>query len=95
MRRYFERREAQREELEELMKAPANVRLKRIALGVIAIGIALQMIMIFLIDKISWKLLMVMRGCVGVSAIVFVVLVATLLYRVHSANLKQRGTKRK
>ncbi len=78
-----------REELEKLYNAPVNLRLKYIALCVIgvAIGMAIAILisMIFLVDKASWQLLAVMRGCAGVLAIIFVIIVTVLVYRVNNA----------
>lgn len=72
-----------REELKRLYNTPANLRLKHIALCVIGVAIAILVSMIFLVDKASWQLLAVMRGCVGVLAIVFVIIVTALVYRVN------------
>ncbi|WP_289753764.1 hypothetical protein [uncultured Duncaniella sp.] len=72
-----------KEELKKLYNKPANLRLKHIALCVIGIAIAILVSMIFLVDKASWQLLAVMRGCVGVLAIVFVIIVSVLVYRVN------------
>ena len=72
-----------REELKKLYNKPENLRLKRIAFCVIGVAIAILISMIFLVDKVSWQLLAVMRGCVGVLAIIFVIIVAVLVYRVN------------
>lgn len=72
-----------REELKKLYNKPANLRLKHIVLCVIGVAIAILISMIFLVDKVSWQLLAVMRGCVGVLAIIFVIIVAVLVYRVN------------
>lgn len=79
-----------REELNKLYKTPANLKLKYIALCVIGVAIALMIACIFLMDTISWRLLLFMRGCAGVLAFIFIVLVAILIYRVNSAYLKNR-----
>ena len=81
-----------REELKKLYNKPANLRLKHTALCVIGIAIAILVSMIFLIDKASWQLLAVMRGCAGVLAIIFVIIVTVLVYRVNSAYIT--GNKR-
>ena len=39
--------------------------------------------MIFLVDKVSWQLWYFMRGCAGVLAIIFVIIVTALVYRVN------------
>ncbi len=74
-----------REELKKLYNAPVNLRLKHIALCVIGMAIAILISMIFLVDKASWQLLAVMRGCAGVLAIIFVIIVTVLVYRVNNA----------
>lgn len=74
-----------REELKKLYNTPTNLRLKNIALCVIGVAIAIMISLIFLMDIISMQLLAVMRGCAGVLAIIFVIIVAVLVYRVNSA----------
>lgn len=71
--------------LRKLYNTPANLRLKRIALCVIGVAIAIMIGMIFLVDKVSWQLWYLMRGCAGVLVIVFVIIVAVLVYRVNRA----------
>ena len=82
-----------REELRNLYNAPANLRLKRMALCVVGVAIAILISMIFLVDKVSWQLLYFMRGCAGVLAIVFVVIVAILVYRVNRAYRRRQQEK--
>ena len=74
-----------REELRRLYNTPANLRLKRVALCVIGAAIAILISMIFLMDKVSWQLWYFMRGCAGVLAIIFVIIVTALVYRVNRA----------
>lgn len=74
-----------REELKKLYNTPANLRLKHIALCVIGLAIAILISMIFLVDKVSWQLWYFLRGCAGVLAIIFVIIVAVLVYRVNRA----------
>lgn len=74
-----------RKELKKLYNKPANLRLKYIALCVIGVAIAILMSMIFLMDKVSWQLWYFMRGCAGVLAIIFVIIVTVLVYRVNRA----------
>lgn len=74
-----------REELKKLYNTPANLRLKHIALCVIGVAIAILISMIFLVDKVSWQIWYYMRGCAGVLAIIFVVIVTVLVYRVNKA----------
>lgn len=73
-----------REGLKKLYNTPANLRLKYIALCVIGVAIAILISMIFLVDKVSWQLWYFLRGCAGVLAIIFVIIVTVLVYRVNS-----------
>lgn len=72
-----------KEELKKLYNKPANLRLKHIALCDIGVAIAILVSMIFLVDKVSWQLWYFMRGCAGVLAIIFVIIVSVLVYRVN------------
>lgn len=74
-----------RKELKKLYNTPANLRLKRIALCVIGVAVAFLISMIFLADKVSWQLWYFMRGCAGALAIIFVIIVTILVYRVNRA----------
>lgn len=74
-----------REELKNLYNTPENLRLKHIALCVIGVAVAILISMIFLVDKVSWQLWYFMCGCAGVLAIIFVVIVTVLVYRVNKA----------
>lgn len=71
------------DELKRLYNTPENLRLKRIALCVIGAAIAILISMIFLVDKVSWQLCYFMRGCAGVLAIIFVIIVTVLVYPVN------------
>ena len=77
-----------KEETDRLYRTRVNRRLKYIAMTVIVIAILLLFATIFLHDSISWTTMMCMRGCAGVCAIVFVILVGILVYRVNSAYIR-------
>ena len=77
-----------KEETDRLYRTRVNRRLKYIAMTVIVIAILLLFATIFLQNSISWTTMMFMRGCAGVCAIVFVILVAILVYRVNSAYIR-------
>lgn len=47
--------------------------------------------MIIWYDQISWRMMLIMRGSAGLSAITFVILVAVLVYRVNVAYFKKRS----
>ena len=63
------------------------------ALCIVGVAIAMMISMIFLLDKVSWQLLYFMRGCAGILAIVFVIIVAVLVYRVNSAYISKERDK--
>ena len=71
------------DEIKKLYNAPANLRLKHIALCVIGAAIAIMISSVFLVDKVSWRVLYILRGVAGVLAIAFVIIVAVLVYRVN------------
>lgn len=91
MRDKEERRELYsnyKEETDRLYRTRVNRRLKYIALTVIVIAILLLVATIFLHGSITWTTMRFMRGCAGACAIVFVILVAILVYRVNSAYIR-------
>lgn len=77
-------------ELDKLYQKPANRRLKYLAVGFAVIAIALMIAMILLIDSLSWRTMMLLRGCTGLSAIIFVALTGVLVYRVNREYYKER-----
>lgn len=79
-----------RNEINQLFNAPQHRRLKYAALTVIGIVIALQIVMIIWIDEIPDRTILIMRGCAGVGAIIFVVLVTIIAFRVYSEYFKTR-----
>lgn len=83
-----------REEIKRLYNKPANLKLKRIALCIIGVAIAILISLIFLMDKVSWQLWHFMRGCAGVLALVFAIIVTILVYRVNKEYISNRRTKK-
>lgn len=80
----------EREEINRLYNAPQNRRIKYVALAVIAVAIVLLLTMIIWIDDIPPKVMLVMRGCAGLCAIVFVALIGVISYRVNKQHLTNR-----
>ena len=78
------------EELEKYYRIPANRRLKHIAIGVMAVGIALMLAIIIWMDDISLRMMLFLRGCAGLCALAFVILCGVLFYRVYSAYIHDR-----
>lgn len=85
----------EKDKLNELYKTPVNKRLKYIAMCIIGLAIALLITSIFMIESISWRLLCFMRGCAGLLAIVFVIIVGILVYRGNSAYIRQNRNHRR
>lgn len=81
----------ERAELNRLFNAPTNKRLKYSAFVVIAITIALLLSMIIWMEGLSPSAILVMRGCAGLGAIIFVLLVGILTYRVNKQHILNRN----
>lgn len=84
----------ERAELNRLYNVSTNKRLKYSAMVVIAITIALMLSMIIWMDNLSETSILIMRGCAGLGAIIFVVLVGILTYRVNSQHFQNRNKER-
>ena len=80
----------EREELRNLYNAPENRRLKYWAIVIIAIVIVLLLSIIIWADKISTNAMLIMRGCAGLGALSFVVIVGILSYRVNEKYISDR-----
>lgn len=91
---YFDKKQRQRKEQEKYYREKSNLLLKYAALSSIGISIILLLIMAFWLDNISYTMLLFLRGCAGLFALVFVVLVAILVYRVNVSYFKDRVNKK-
>lgn len=92
MRRYLENRERERMEIQKILDFRSNRRIKYIALGIIGIGIILQIISIIFIDSLPIRTLLFMRGCTGICAILFFVLAGIYIYRGYSKYWQDRNS---
>lgn len=90
MKRYLENKQNLETAIDRYSKTTAGKRLKYIASGAITICIVLIIATAFCVDFISWKILAIMRGCAGVSAIIFVISMAILLFRSNSLYWQER-----
>ena len=90
MFRQLDKINKEKEELDKIAQLPDNRKLKYLALFLISIGIALFLIMIIWYDDFSREALLTMRGCAGLSAIFFAVIVTIYLFRINSIYHKQR-----
>lgn len=80
-----------KEELNRLYNTPENRPLKYTALGVITVVIIILLYLIFRIDEISLRTMLLLRACAGAGALIFVVLVGVLTYRVNKQYIKNRN----
>ena len=80
----------ERESINKLFNATEYRCMKYVALSVISICITLLLSMIIWIDDISPKAMLFMRGYVGLCALVFIIIVCILVYRVNAQYIKNR-----
>jgi uncharacterized membrane protein YcjF (UPF0283 family) len=81
------------DEINRLFNAPKHKRFKYAALIVICTVIVAQFSMIIWSDAISERTKLLIQGCIGLGAIIFVILVAILAYRVYSEYFRSRYDK--
>ena len=94
MANFIENSEQRRCAFRRYYNERTNKRLKYIALASISAAIVLMVIMVFSLDSLSMRSLLFMRGCAGLFAIVFIVLVATIVYRANVAYFKDKAKNR-
>lgn len=80
--------------IEPALQCARHRILKYAALTAIAVSIILILSMIIWIDELSPKAMLIMRGCAGLGAVIFVVLVGTLTYRVNKHHIADRRNAR-
>lgn len=81
---YFEKRDRFQQEREKYYREKTNTRLKYAALISIGVSIILLLTMAFgFVDYNNTTAILFMRGCAGIFALIFVVLVAIIVYRVN------------
>lgn len=77
-------------EIEQLYYTPANRKLLYAALAIIAVVIILLLSGAVFVDYISLRTLLIMNCCAGLGAIIFIVIVGILIYRVSKQHLTGR-----
>lgn len=81
---YFEKRDRFQQEREKYYREKTNTRLKYVALISIGISIILLLTTAFgFVDYNNTTAILFMRCCAGLFALLFVVLVAIIVYRVN------------
>lgn len=78
------------DEINRLFNTPQHKHLKYAALIVIGVVIAAQIAIIIWDDDISNRIKSFIQGCVGLGAIVFVILVTILTYTVFSEYFRSK-----
>ena len=92
MANYFEQRENFQQEREKYYREKTNLRLKYAALISIVISIILLLTIAFgLVDFNNVTAILLMRGCAGLFALLFVVLVGILVFRVDTSYFKDKA----
>ncbi|MDE7413896.1 MAG: hypothetical protein K2N05_08955 [Muribaculaceae bacterium] len=76
-----------RDEVKKYSDTPANRKLRHWAYVFAAGMIGGLLLSIILLNVLSHVLILIIRGCVGLFAIVFVVLVVVIAYRVNKARI--------
>lgn len=80
----------QKEESRKISQEPSCLRLKYTAIAIMSVGIIMQFVMLIWFDQLSYKAILWMRGLVGLCAILFVILVAVLLYLINNKSIRRR-----
>lgn len=83
----------QRDYINRLFKSPKHRPLKYSALTFIGIAIAAQIALIIWSEDIPMQAKLIIRGGVGVCAIIFIILVAIITYRVYSDYFRSKYDK--
>lgn len=91
MSNFFERKQEMEDAIKRYSNDKLSKRLKYWALVSIALCILLLILTIVLIHILSATLLLLIRGFVGLFAIIFVILMAIFLYRIHHSYWKDRN----
>lgn len=90
MKNYWERRAEMNRAMEKYGKNPANRRLLAVSGIAIGIGILLLLSLTIWCDSFSMKATLLLRGCVGIFAIISVIFATIYYYRVNSAYWRNR-----
>ncbi|MDE6468893.1 MAG: hypothetical protein K2L28_08380 [Muribaculaceae bacterium] len=95
MANYFEKKETMQREQEKYYREKTNLRLKYAALLSIGISIILLLTLALgFVDFNNTTAILFMRGCAGLFALVFVVLVGILVFRVNNSYFKDKTNKK-
>ena len=79
------------DELKKLYHKPANRKIKLCSIIAISITLALLIAILIWMNQLSNLYLSILKGFVGLFAIIFVVLYGVLVYRVNREFIDKRG----
>ncbi|MDE6269463.1 MAG: hypothetical protein K2M12_01245 [Muribaculaceae bacterium] len=91
MRHYFEKKHELEQGINEFSRTRAGRRLKCAAFIAAALCVALLLAQIIFLADMPARTLLFLRGCAGLCAIVFVILVAILTFRANTATIQPRS----
>ena len=85
----------EKEEKEKIAQLPSIRKLKYLALFFISIGIALILTNLIWLETFSLTVILVLRGCTGICAIIFLIIVAIYMHKIHTIYNEQRYKNKK
>ncbi len=74
----------------EILSRPEFRRLQYWTYGVAAVGFALMFVITIWMDKIPWRMMIILRGCAGLFFLAFIILAVILKYRTNVEFLRHR-----
>ena len=73
----------EKEDKEKIAQLSSNKKLKYLAIGTGVVTIAILIVILACYDILSLVMMLVLRGCVGLCAIIFVIIIAIYCYRLN------------
>ena len=80
----------EKQDKERIAQQPFIKKLKYLALFFISIGIALILTNLIWLETFSTTVILVLRGCEGICAIIFVIIVGIYMHKINTTYNKQR-----
>lgn len=91
MANYFEYNEERRRALRKYFCEKTNIRLRNAAMLCIVLCIILLGVVLFCLDRLSVRQMLLLRGSAGLFALAFIIFVGIRTYRVHLAYFADRA----
>ena len=80
----------EKQDKERIAQQPSIKKLKYLALFFISIGIALILTNIIWLETFSTTVILVLRGCAGICAIIFLIIVGIYMHKINTIYHEQR-----